>query len=72
MADSALSYDPAARYEVKVEDVEYRRGGELSGQGGSKRQAERARAAPVDRVHGSTQWRGRAMANSLGGCWLRR
>jgi acetyl esterase len=30
MANSALSYDPARRYEVKIEDVEYRRDGEQS------------------------------------------
>jgi acetyl esterase/lipase len=30
MAHSALNYDPAARYEVKVEDVEYRSDGEES------------------------------------------
>jgi acetyl esterase len=30
MAQSALSYDPAARYEFKVEDVEYRSDGERS------------------------------------------
>ena len=30
MANSSLRYDPAARYEVKVEDIEYRRDGEQS------------------------------------------
>jgi acetyl esterase len=30
MAHSALRYDPAARYEVKFEDIEYRRDGEQS------------------------------------------
>ena len=30
MANSAPRYDPAGRYEVKVEDVEYRRDGEQS------------------------------------------
>ena len=30
MAHSVLSYDPARRYDVKVEDVEYRRDGEQS------------------------------------------
>ena len=30
MADRALSYDPAARYEVQVEDIEYRRDGDRS------------------------------------------
>jgi acetyl esterase/lipase len=30
MANSALRYDPAQRYEVKIEDVEYRRDGEQS------------------------------------------
>jgi acetyl esterase/lipase len=30
MANSALKYDPAVRYEIKVEDVEYRRDGDQS------------------------------------------
>jgi hypothetical protein len=30
MANSVLRYDPAGRYEVKVEDVEYRRDSEQS------------------------------------------
>lgn len=30
MANGALSYDPARRYEFKVEDVEYRHDGEQS------------------------------------------